>query len=107
MDARATVLACFIIAAVLWGCDSPVISLSEPPVTVQSETGGSGRPAKDGDMVVIDYRVLLPDGQQVLAATNYQFMLGQGAVIGGVDDAVLGMKAGGRRIVNCPPHRHW
>lgn len=92
---------------VLIGCDGPVINLSDPPITIQSDSGGAGREAKAGDMVTIEYRISLPSGERVLESSNYQFLLGQGAVIGGVDDTVLGMRVGGRRVVQCPPHRHW
>lgn len=89
------------------GCDTPVVSLSSPPITVETETLGTGREVQAGDMVVIDYRILLPNGDQVMQGSNYRFMVGQGAVISGIDETVMGMKRGGRRIVNCPPHLHW
>lgn len=96
-----------LILLLMTACDTPVIKLNEPPVTIQSESGGSGKQAKSGDFVVIDYRILLPDGTAVLQDDEYRFQLGQGAVIAGVDDAVLGMRTGSRRVAHCPPHRHW
>lgn len=89
------------------GCDTPVVSLSSPPITVKSETHGSGREVRPGDLVVIDYRILLPNGDQVMQGSDYRFVVGQGAVISGIDETVVGMKRGGRRVVNCPPHLHW
>ena len=77
------------------------------PVKVVSESKGVGRPAKDGDLVTIDYRILLEDGREVLADRGYRFILGTGAVIAGIDDAVRGMRITGTREILCPPHRHW
>ncbi len=91
----------------LFGCDTPVISLADPPIEITTDSGGTGREAQDGDVVTIDYTIKLPDGREVLRASSYRFVLGQGAVIQGVDEAVVGMKAGGRRVFQCPPHRHW
>jgi peptidylprolyl isomerase len=28
-------------------------------------------------------------------------------VVAGFDQAVRGMRIGGRRVVRCPPHKHW
>lgn len=77
------------------------------PVKVVSETEGVGRPASSGDLVTIDYRIFLEDGREVLAGTEYRFILGTGSVIAGIDDAVQGMRITGTRKILCPPHRHW
>lgn len=105
---------CAIIAAVCCfasllpvGCESESISIREAPIAIKRDTPGSGRSAKPGDLVTIQYRVSLPNGKQVLESSNYRFFLGQGAVISGFDEAVKGMQVGGRRIVRCPPNHHW
>jgi peptidylprolyl isomerase len=77
------------------------------PVKVVSDSEGVGRPAVDGDTVTIDYRIFLENGREVLSDTEYRFILGTGSVIGGIDDAVQGMRITGRRKILCPPHRHW
>jgi FKBP-type peptidyl-prolyl cis-trans isomerase len=99
-----TVLAC---AIVLSACDAPVVNLTEPNVRMADETVGSGREARPGQIVTIDYRIMLADGTEVMNGNNFRFTLGGGGVIEGIDQAVTGMRPGGRRIVRCPPGRHW
>ncbi len=77
------------------------------PVKVVSESEGVGRPAESGDLVTIDYQIFLENGREVLSQTEYRFILGTGAVIDGIDDAVRGMRITGTRKILCPPHRHW
>ncbi len=89
------------------GCDSPSIEVRPAPISVESETVGSGREALPGNMVEIDYRITLPSGEEVMSETGYRFQLGQGAVIAGIDAAVEGMRVGGTRTIRCPPHLHW
>lgn len=96
-----------VIALAIAGCETPVVDLAEPPVTVATETAGNGPEARVGRLVSIDYVIRLPDGTEVLRDQDYQFKLGEGAVIAGVDRAVEGMRVGGRRTVECPPHMHW
>ncbi len=85
--------------------DDPTVK--ETPVAILSETKGVGRAAKSGDLVTIDYRILLENGRQVLAARDYRFVLGTGSVIDGIDEAVRGMRVAGTREILCPPQRHW
>ncbi|MHC4948448.1 MAG: FKBP-type peptidyl-prolyl cis-trans isomerase [Planctomycetota bacterium] len=98
-------LAC--VAAGLAGCDAPEVKVSAKPIEILSETPGRGRAASPGDVVSIDYRISLPDGAKLLEARDYRFQLGRGAVIEAIDEAVLGMRVGGRRRVLAPPHMHW
>jgi len=74
---------------------------------VVSETVGKGRRAKEGDVVTIAYRAALPDGSTLLEDDEFVFRLGAEAVIAGVDEGVAGMRTGGKRVVECPPHKHW
>ena len=71
---------------------------------------GSG-PARDvaeqGMLVTLDYHVQFPSGETLLRDHAYSFVLGQGAVVRGVDEAVVGMREGGVKIIECPPQRHW
>lgn len=95
-----------VVCACLAGCDTPVIDFT-PPIAIVSETPGVGRAAAVGDIVSLDYRITMPDGREVMRAKEFTFELGRGAVIPGIDDAVPGMKPGGRRTILCPPNRHW
>lgn len=88
-------------------CDTPVVELGAPPARVTSEQKGSGQQARTGHLVTIDYTIQLPDGTTVLRDNGYRFELGRGTVIEGIDTTVEGMRVGGVRVVECPPHRHW
>lgn len=69
---------------------------------------GSGPAAKAGDSVTVQYvGVSYSTGQQFDASwdrnTPFSFVLGEGQVIKGWDEGVVGMKVGGRRELVIPP----
>jgi len=88
-------------------CERDPITIMPSKVHVVEERTGEGPMAKAGDVVVIDYTVRLPDGGLVLEEQGFDFRLGTGVVIEGIDDAVVGMQRGGWRHINCPPNKHW
>ena len=88
-------------------CKPKPVSVDEAALDVLDEEVGYGRPAETGEVVTIDYRLLLPNGEELMAHSGHRFVLGHGTVIAGVDEAVEGMRTGGRRVVSCPPHKHW
>ncbi len=96
-----------VLALVLAGCADPDLNIQGEPITILSDDPGIGRAAEPGDVVTISYRALLPDGSELLSASSYVFELGADAVISGVDEAVTGMQVQGRRVVECPPDKHW
>jgi peptidylprolyl isomerase len=70
---------------------------------------GDGAEAKSGDQVTVHYvGIAFSTGEEFDASWNrgnaFQFPLGQGRVIKGWDQGVLGMKVGGRRRLTIPPH---
>jgi FKBP-type peptidyl-prolyl cis-trans isomerase len=89
------------------GCEPPNISVTETPIKVLQQTEGYGQPVRKGDLVRVNYCVSLPDGREVLRQQEFRFRAGADSVIRGVDEAVLGMRAGGQRTFICPPHKHW
>ena len=93
--------------AALSGCEPLDTTVTATPVSVISETVGVGRPVKANDLVTIDYRIVTDDGREILSEEGYRFIVGTGAVIEGIDDAVMGMQITGERVIRCPPHRHW
>lgn len=96
-----------LVAACL-GCSQEVDpTVKDTPITIVHEVEGVGQPAKNGDLCTINYRLLTEDGREVLSEDGYLFILGTGAVIAGIDDAVRGMRITGERQIKCPPHRHW
>jgi trigger factor len=56
------------------------------------------RPADRGDLVIVDYRLRLED-QPEAAQTGYAFVVGDGSVLPEIDEAVMGLAAGGERDV--------
>lgn len=61
--------------------------------------------AKSGDTVRIHYTGTLQDGEQFdssLGRDPLQFTIGQGQVIGGFEQAAIGLKAGESRTVTVP-----
>jgi len=103
----ATVTAAAVI--VLTSCKPAEISMAETPIKIVQERVGRGRPAAKGDIVCLDYQIELPAGEIILKDDDFCFQLGAEppVVIAGVDEATMGMRVGGHRVVSCPPHKHW
>ncbi len=89
------------------GCEPVDPLVRQTPVTILRETVGTGRPAAADDLVTISYQIRLPSGQIALSADQYRFQLGHQTVIEGMEDGVTGMRVGGRRVIEIPPHKHW
>jgi FKBP-type peptidyl-prolyl cis-trans isomerase len=68
---------------------------------------GKGAEAKTGDKVSVHYVGTLPDGKEFDSSRKrgqpFVFTLGQGRVIRGWDQGVVGMKVGGKRKLVIPP----
>ena len=78
-------------------------------LVVEDLVEGTGREAKAGDTVTVDYvGVLYDDGEQFDASWDsgqpFTFTLGAGEGIEGWDNGVEGMKVGGRRRLVIPPN---
>lgn len=102
-----TIVSALAALALLTGCEPPDVTIKQTPIRVTSETVGIGRPAHAGDLVTINYRITLPGGREVLRNRDYRFELGRSTVITAIDEAVVGMRQHGRRIVESPPNKHW
>lgn len=67
---------------------------------------GGGTEAKTGDTVSVHYVGTLPNGQEfdssVKRGEPFAFTLGEGRVIKGWEEGVVGMKVGGKRILVIP-----
>ena len=68
---------------------------------------GTGAEAQVGQMVTVHYTGWLTDGQKFDSSKDrndpFVFPLGQGMVIKGWDQGVVGMKVGGKRKLTIPP----
>jgi peptidylprolyl isomerase len=80
-----------------------------PPTHLESADliTGTGPAAKDGDSLVVQYVLATYSSGKVIqsswTSSPFPFTLGQGQVIPGWDQGVVGMKAGGRRELIIPP----
>jgi FKBP-type peptidyl-prolyl cis-trans isomerase len=84
----------------------------QPPPPTKLETVdtqvGTGREAKTGDTVHVQYTGTLMNGKKFDSSydhggTPFKFTLGKGEVIKGWDQGVPGMKVGGKRKLRIPP----
>jgi FKBP-type peptidyl-prolyl cis-trans isomerase len=105
------------------GCDSTENNeiVIEPPRVVAEEdytvtesglkiydfTVGQGPAAEDGSIVSVYYSVWLTDGtlldSSYLSGSPFTFVLGNGTVIAGWEEGVVGMQVGGSRQLVVPP----
>lgn len=83
-----------------------ILTLQGASIKTLDMTTGSGAEAVAGDRVTIEYTGNLLDGKVFdysAGKAPFSFELGAGKVIKGFDQGVLGMKAGGRRVISIPP----
>ncbi|USN88291.1 MAG: FKBP-type peptidyl-prolyl cis-trans isomerase [Candidatus Nomurabacteria bacterium] len=68
---------------------------------------GTGEPVKEGDTVSVHYVGTLQDGTEFDNSKKrgqpFVFTVGEGKVIKGWEDGLIGMKEGGQRILVIPP----
>ena len=74
---------------------------------VDTVQAGSGDPVEEGDTVRVHYVGTLPNGQEFdnsrTRGEPFTFTVGDGQVIEGWEEGVLGMREGGTRILVIPP----
>ena len=74
---------------------------------IQDVTVGTGLTAEVGDTVTVNYVGTLTDGtvfdSSVARNSPFTFTLGAGQVIPGWDQGLIGMQAGGKRVLTIPP----
>lgn len=85
-----------------------VVPEAPPPkrLVIKELKTGKGKPARVGDEVVVNYVGKLWTGQSYSNSWVYDgppsFNLGEGQLIVGFEKGILGMKAGGRRLLYVP-----
>ncbi|MBU2632210.1 FKBP-type peptidyl-prolyl cis-trans isomerase [Patescibacteria group bacterium] len=86
----------------------------EPPIAtlngglkVQDFASGSGKAVESGNTIVVHYIGSLKNGQvfdsSVARNQPFVFDIGQGQVIKGWEEGLIGMKVGGKRKLTIPP----
>ncbi len=91
----------------LGGCHDRTVKVEETPIRIISDKSGRGKTALPGRLVSIDYVVSFKDGTELFKHKDWKFIVGEHAVIDGIDEGVVGMRVGGRRVIQCPAHKHW
>lgn len=72
---------------------------------IENTLVGKGKEAKKGDKVTVNYTGMFIDGDifdSSLGKRPFSFVLGEGYVIKGWDEGVVGMKEGGKRTLKIP-----
>lgn len=76
-------------------------------LNIEDQLVGNGPAAESGHTVSVHYTGTLPDGSKFDSSLDrgrpFEFTLGQGRVIKGWEQGVLGMKVGGKRKLIIPP----
>lgn len=85
----------------------PAEPASPESVTSTTLAKGRGQPAKPGDKVRVHYTGTFLDGTKFDSSRDrnkpFEFVLGQGHVIRGWEDGIVGMKVGEKRKLVIPP----
>lgn len=70
----------------------------------KDEKVGEGDPAANGDVVTVAFvGTLYPSGKQFAENKGFVFELGEGKSMPGFDKGLVGVRAGGKRILRVPP----
>jgi FKBP-type peptidyl-prolyl cis-trans isomerase len=95
----------FVVLAALVGTILYFTVFKESPpksLVIKDLVVGTGDEAQAGDTVSVNYTGWLWHGKE-FESSSYQFTLGQGGVIKGWDQGIVGMKVGGTRKLTIPP----
>ena len=95
-----------------WGTEPTIVVPPGPPPTELQSADlivGTGAEATNGQPVTVQYVGVAYSSKKVFDSSwsrnqPFQFTLGQGQVIPGWDQGVVGMKVGGRRELIIPPN---
>ncbi len=83
------------------------LAVQTPQITTQDVVAGVGDQAVVGSRVTFHYTGRFIDGRvfdsSVTRGEPAQFVLGAGQVISGLDQGMVGMRVGGKRIISIPP----
>ncbi len=86
-------------------CKEGVVT-TESGLKYEELTCGTGPPAKTGDQVQVHYTLTLSDGTEADSSRGSDPLpvrLGEGGVIPGFEEGLMGMREGGTRRLTIPP----
>lgn len=75
-------------------------------ISIEEKSAGTGEAAKAGDTVSVNYTGRLSDGTVFDSSEGKEpltFTLGAGQIIPGFEQGIVGMQAGGARVITIPP----
>lgn len=72
-------------------------------VYIQNLAVGGGEEVVFGATVSIQYTMWLADGTEVQSGP-YEFLMGNNAIVSGVEDGILNQRVGGTRLIVVPPN---
>ena len=112
---KSRLLACLVILTALLRFGYVAVFHNRGPAIVVTSSGlkyidlieGKGPTPQSGEMVVVQYKATLENGQEVDSYGNGRpsdFYIGVGSLIKGFEDGVMTMKVGGKRRLIVPPH---
>lgn len=93
--------------------ENPTVEGTNPPaqtgeLVVEDITVGEGAEAKSGSTITVHYLGTLADGTKFDSSYDrnepFSFVLGEGKLIPGWEQGLMGMKAGGKRKLTIPPN---
>lgn len=80
-------------------------------VTIVNIVKGTGETPQTGQTLVIHYTAWLTNGTKIDSSrdrgTPFEFVLGDGQVIAGLEEGLATMQVGGRRFLTIPPELAW
>ena len=83
------------------------VNSSDSKLVIQDKVVGTGDEAVNGKRVTVHYVGTFTDGRKFDSSIDrgmpFTLMLGEGQVIKGWDQGILGMKVGGKRKLTIPP----
>jgi FKBP-type peptidyl-prolyl cis-trans isomerase len=100
------VVAVFFIFGVPFSGNSASTQVASSQVVTQDEVVGTGPAAMPGDTLSVHYTGKLQDGTVFDSSAGrlpYTLVLGAGNVIPGWEQGLVGMQAGGKRLLIIPP----
>lgn len=103
--AMRSAIACFLLLVVVGACQSKKIETLQ----IMDEVVGTGAVAEPGKKLTVHYTGMLTNGKvfdssRLPGRTPFEFVLGAGTVIAGWEEGLKGMRVGGKRRLEIPPH---
>ena len=95
------------ICVALWIGFLPLTGLALEAVQIRDVTLGTGLEIKQHSGIKIHYKAFIKDGPEIFSTHKiglpFPIHMGIGETIAGLEEGLLGMRVGGKRILTIPP----